>query len=73
MLVEKYRVTRDITPEECHWLSRTYKKGEILYEYIGYTYGCISPKGIAICDNPDGVTTPFHEFPKNAIEIVNQP
>ena len=63
--MEKIKLTRDVTPDECGWLDRTYKKGEILYEYHGCTYGCISNNGTACTETPN--QTPFFEIPNNAI------
>ena len=57
---------RDVTQEECSWLNRTWKKGEIVYEYIGATYGCISPTGLAVTAVRD--QAPFVELPIKAIE-----
>ena len=68
MLTQQFRLTRDVTKKECSWLDRNYKKGEILFEYDGYTYGCISPNGIACSDKDQ--ETPFYEIPKNALERI---
>jgi hypothetical protein len=56
---------RDVTRDECHWLERDFKAGEQLYIYYGYTYGCISHKGIA-CTETEGFT-PFFEIPRDAL------
>lgn len=66
-MLKKYRVTRDVTYNECSWLDRDYHVGEILYEYDGYTYGCISSSGIALTEDSNG-GEPFFEFPWDAIE-----
>lgn len=62
----RFRVTRDVTREECPWLDRKIKAGRILYEYLGDTYGCITSSGTA-CTVRLGVT-PFFEVPTSAIE-----
>ena len=61
----KYELTRDVTRTECHWLDRDYKAGEHVFEYTGYTYGCVTPSGIAITARPG--ETPFHELPADAL------
>ena len=56
-------VTRNVTTDECHWLTRDYQKGEILYRYEGAAYG--------VCGDREPLTerrgeTPFFEFPVDA-------
>lgn len=60
-----YMLIRNVTKKECGWLSRTFKKGEIVYEYSGATYGCISLHGTAFT-LVEG-ETPFFELPNNAV------
>lgn len=60
-------LTRDVTPEECGWLDKTYAKHDLVYKYIGYTYGCIAD-GIACSEEPD--KTPFFELPADAVTSV---
>lgn len=64
----KYILTRDVTTAECPWLERDYKKGEMVFEYHGYTYGCVSYDGIAftMVENE----TPFFELPMNSVESM---
>ena len=62
-----YQLTRDVTPQECSWLKRTYYKGERVQAFIGFTYGCIGPNGIACSDNGDN---PFYELPKDSINKI---
>jgi hypothetical protein len=64
---EIYKVTRDVTPKECDWLDRTFKKGEIVYLYTGCTYGAIG-SGIAVTEKLNEL--PFLEIPLNAIERI---
>lgn len=59
----------DVTPTECNWLHKTFKKGDFVYEYHGYTYGCISPKGKAFSEE-DG-ENPFFELPKDSVKPVD--
>jgi len=66
--MRKYRLIRDVTKKECPWLDRTFKEGETVYYYSGYTYGCISFNGIAVCEKLD--ENPFFELPENALEEV---
>lgn len=61
----KLVATRNITPNECHWLLKTIVKGSEVFEYRGYTYGCVSPSGIAVTIH-DG-KDPFFELPTNAL------
>jgi len=61
-------VTRDVTTGECDWLPQDIIAGTILYEYEGYTYGCIE-EGVAVTLEED--KTPFFEFPKEALEFVD--
>jgi hypothetical protein len=63
----KFILTRDVTPEECDWLKRTYVKGEKVFKYTGCTYGCISPKGTAC--STDG-EIPSFELPNNALKVT---
>jgi hypothetical protein len=64
---EIYRLIRDVTPKECEWLPRIFKKGEILYLYTGCTYGAID-YGVAITEKLD--EWPFLEMPLDAIERI---
>ena len=59
------RLKRDVTVQECPWLERDYCKGELLHEYYGFTYGCISPSGMAMSEQPN--TTPYLEIPCDAV------
>ena len=63
----KYILTRDVTPEECHWLARDrYKRGMVFYSYYGHCYGVISPSGIAMCEVEN--KPPFFELPRDALK-----
>lgn len=65
METQKFQLIRDVNQKECHWLDRDFKKGEIVYEYPLYTYGCVSNEGLA-CSEKDS-ESPFFELPKNAL------
>lgn len=55
---------RDVLKSECPWLDRDMKKGEVVFNYRGPTYGCIGG-GIACTEKPG--ETPFFELPANAL------
>jgi hypothetical protein len=65
---EKYIVIKDILAKEHHWLGKDYPKGQIVTRFIGATYGCISPRGIAILEE-DGV---FIELPKDSLQLLKE-
>ncbi len=65
-----YQLTRDVTQEECPWLGRDFKKGETVFEYLQYTYGCISPSGKAFTEVFD--ETPFFELPIDSVDQEDQ-
>jgi len=64
----KLKLLRRVTTEECFWLGRDFEKGEEVFEYRDYTYGCITGNGIACClkEGED----PFFELPLNALERI---
>lgn len=64
-MVRKGVLTRNVTNKECPWLTYNHKKGEVVYEFDGYTYGCIGD-GIAVSKKPS--TNPFFEIPYDAIK-----
>lgn len=57
-------LTRDVTQDEAWWLTRTLKKGEVLFVYSGCTYGAITPDGTPMSEDGD---PPFFEVPKSAL------
>lgn len=63
----KYKVTRDVTTEECHWLDSDVKEGTEVFGSDGCKYGCITPKGTAICFKEDKM--PFIELPTAALKV----
>jgi len=66
METKKFQLVRDVTKKECSWLNRDFKKGEIVYEYPLYTYGCINEETGVACSEKDS-ESPFFEFPKDAL------
>lgn len=58
-------LTRNVTKKECPWLDKAFKKGAVVYEYDGYTYGCISWNGKAFTEKEN--ETPFFELPNDAV------
>ena len=65
MKTKRFELTRDVTRQECSWLDKDYKKGDIVFEYPLYTYGCVGNEGVA-CSDKDS-ESPFFELPKNAL------
>lgn len=63
----KFRLTRDVKRRECPWLDRTFKKGEIVHEFTGTTYGAI---GAGIPCSLDG-GHPFFELPRGALQRID--
>lgn len=61
------QLKRDVTKEECSWLEKDLKKGDIVYKYTKHTYGAISPTGIA-CSKEEG-KDPFFEVPVDAFKL----
>ena len=55
-----------MTVEEIDWLPHNFLKGDIVYEYNGYTYGVISYDGIAVSETYG--ETPFFEVPLDTIK-----
>jgi hypothetical protein len=67
----KFKTTRDINSEECHWIDEPVKEGTEVYEYFGHTYGCISSSGMAVTLKEGEL--PFFELPYNSlIEIEKE-
>ncbi len=66
---KKYQMKYTVDKSIQSWMSEdeSFKKGEIVYIYSRFTYGCIG-HGVAIT-REDG-KTPFSEVPKDSIELV---
>jgi len=65
--MNKYKLNRDITPNECFWLDRDISKGTEVIKYTNYTYGCISQSGIAVSLSKD---SPFFELPLDCLDEI---
>lgn len=63
----QFKLLRRVTKKECPWLDRSFKKGEVVHEFTGHTYGCI---GAGIACSLDG-NNPFFELPINALVAVS--
>ena len=68
----KFILIRTVTKKECPWLDQDLPKGFIVYNYVGYTYGCISRDGKAVSlkDDPKA-QEPFFEIPRDSFEKFN--
>lgn len=64
--MSKFRVSRNVSREECHWLDEDVPEGTTVYLYSGPTYGCVSGAGMAVSLEQD--QTPFFELPRTALE-----
>ena len=62
------KLIRDVTIEECGWLERDFKNGDIVYKFNGATYNCISENGIACSEKLN--ENPFFELPLDSIEEI---
>jgi len=49
MYYQKGKVTRDVTPQECHWLSTVIKTGTVVYKEDDL-WKCCSPQGVYVTD-----------------------
>lgn len=66
--MQKFKINRDVTQNECSWLEKDFKKGTIVYEYCGATYGCVGAGGIPVTFAPG--QTPFSEIPASALSEI---
>ena len=79
-MVNVYKLTRDLTLEECPWLVEVKLAGSVVYQYEGYTYGVVSSNGIAVYEKENcrdiesgeivQRDSPFFEVPKDAIRFI---
>lgn len=49
MYYQKGKVTRDVTPQECHWLHSVVKTGTVVYKEDDL-WKCCSPQGVYVTD-----------------------
>jgi hypothetical protein len=61
----KGTILRELTPEQYYWISEIIPVGTEVKEFMGCTYGCISPSGIAVV-LPDADY--FTEVPIDAVK-----
>ena len=59
------RITRTLTTEECPWLDEPIAEGTVVWSFRGYTYGCITPSGVAV--SAVRGEHPFFEVPLDAV------
>lgn len=69
-MINKFKLNRKVTISECDWLDRDFEKGEIVYEFTGSTYGCISYLGIA-CTLDENGRGEFFELPSDALDKID--
>lgn len=62
----RWIVTRDVTPEEAHWLGETITAGTTVYRCNKPTYGAV--KDFAATLDPGG-GYPFFELPWDAVKF----
>ncbi|KKN88708.1 hypothetical protein LCGC14_0245990 [marine sediment metagenome] len=66
--MSKLVLTRDVSIGECPWLDKDMKKGDMVYEYKEYTYGCITNNGVACSKEEE--ETPFFELPIDSVKVI---
>lgn len=65
MKTQKYKITRNLTQDECPWLDEKIGQGSTMYSFHGCTYGSIGD-GVALTFDSSG-GNPFIEIPFDAI------
>jgi hypothetical protein len=63
------RVTREVTRDECPWLRRPLREGQVVYCFGGTTYGCVDYQVGTPCSFKPG-ENPFFEVPTDALEPI---
>lgn len=66
--MKKLKINREVTQDECPWMEEPLEAGTVVFEYLGYTYGCISPNGMAVTFASG--ETPFFEIPMDALTEI---
>lgn len=66
----RMKLVKNVSKTKYRWLRRDFQKDEIVYQYFGYTYGCITENGIACCFEPN--TNPFFELPRDALLKIDE-
>ena len=64
--MQKGTLNKDLKKKDYPWLSKSLKKGKVVYKYSKYTYGCISKNGVAVSDEHD--KEPFYEVPNDSVD-----
>ncbi len=65
-----YEVIRNVYEDDAgNHMNRAVARGELLYKYLGYTYGCIGEDGVAVSEN-GSLLPPFHQLPRDAVREV---
>jgi len=54
-----------------NYANRDIHAGEILWEFMETTYGCIGWNGIALSEEPN--IYPFFEYPEEFVEVIDEP
>ncbi len=66
----KGRLNKKVAMEECPWLKDLFgfdlEAGTTVFRYPFYTYGCITPTGVAVTFELR--KPPFFEVPRNAVD-----
>lgn len=64
-----FKLTRTVDCHEQTWMGpdEVYKEGEVVFEYLGPTYGCLGD-GVAV--TRERGKTPFIEMPRSALKEV---
>lgn len=62
---KRYRLTRDVTPDECRWLDRVVPRGAVVWECKRFAYGVIGD-GASVCWERG--RRPAFELPWDALE-----
>jgi hypothetical protein len=60
---------RNLTRDECPWLDRDLKKGDVVYRFLKTTYQCINTENGIACSYEPG-EHPFFEIPLDAIDHI---
>ena len=58
-------ITKQLTPAEYPWLDRVLHKGTAVFEFVGETFGCVTPEGTAVALEPNSY--PFVEVPTGSV------
>jgi len=67
--MKTFKIVKEINEKEHPWLvNKEYPVGTIVYEFMGYDYGCNSGTGPNVSKLPN--ETHFTEMPYEYIELV---